>query len=134
MIRYIHQNPYKAGTVKSVDEYTFSSYNDYKTKENIMTDVDFALSIMDQETFLKYNNEISNSECLDVDEKVFRLSDPDAQKLIYKVSKCKSAIDFQMLEEKQRDSYIKKLKEHGLSIRQISRLTGVSFAIVRRIQ
>ena len=29
VLRYIHQNPVKAGIVKSIDDYLFSSYNNY---------------------------------------------------------------------------------------------------------
>ena len=29
-IRYIHQNPVKAGMVEKIDEYEYSSYNEYK--------------------------------------------------------------------------------------------------------
>jgi len=57
----------------------------------------------------------------------------DAKEIIYKISKCENAEDFLVLNDEKRDEYIKKLREKGLSIRQISRLTGVSFGIVRRI-
>jgi predicted transposase YdaD len=68
-----------------------------------------------------------------IDERDFRLSDIDAKRVIQKISKCENATEFQALEKKQRDKYIKRLKEKGLSIRQISRLTGISFAIVRKL-
>ena len=67
-----------------------------------------------------------------IDEQKFRLSDADAKEIIRKISKCESAIEVQHLEQKQRDKYLKKMREKGLSIRQISRLTGVSFNIVRK--
>ena len=37
------------------------------------------------------------------------------------------------LSNEEEDECIKKMKQKGLSIRQISRLTGISFAIVRNI-
>jgi len=133
VLRYIHQNPVKANLVKSVEEYRFSSYNDYINDNNELVDIDFALSIMGKDEFKRFNNETNDEICLDFDEKEFRLSDIDARETIQKISKCKNATDFQALEVKQRNKYIKKLKEKGLSIRQISRLTGISFAIVRRL-
>jgi transposase len=48
------------------------------------------------------------------------------------VSNCNNATEFQALEIKYRDQYIKKMKEEGLSIRQISRLVGISFGILRK--
>ena len=40
--------------------------------------------------------------------------------------------ELQLLERARRDEYIKKLRKHGLSIRQISRLTGISKGVIVR--
>jgi len=132
VLRYIHQNPIKAGLYKKIDEYQFSSYNDYISGDSQLVDMDFAFSLIDKDWFSEFHKENNDDKCLDINEKNFRLSDIDAIKVIRTVSKCESATEFQILEKSQRDKYIKKLKEKGLSIRQISRLTGVSFAIVRK--
>ena len=132
VLRYIHQNPIKAGLYKKIDEYQFSSYNDYISGDSQLVDMDFAFSLIDKDWFSEFHKENNDDKCLDINEKNFRLSDIDAIKVIRTVSTCESATEFQILEKSQRDKYIKKLKEKGLSIRQISRLTGVSFAIVRK--
>ena len=49
------------------------------------------------------------------------------------MSKCENATEFQALSQSYRDIYIKKFKQKGLSIRQISRLTGISKGIVEKI-
>ena len=41
--------------------------------------------------------------------------------------------EFQILERAHRDEYIKKFRKHGLSIRQISRLTGISKGVIEKI-
>ena len=41
--------------------------------------------------------------------------------------------ELQLLERARRDEYIKKLRKHGLSIRQISRLTGISKSVIEKI-
>ena len=133
VLRYIHQNSVKAGIVKTIDQYKYSSYNDYINNEKGIVDIEFALSMLSKESFVAFNNESCNDVCLDLNSKEFRINDVDAQKVLKKVSKCDNATEFQQIEQKQREKYIKKLKENGLSIRQISRLTGVSFAIVRKI-
>ena len=133
VLRYIHQNPIKADIVKSIDDYRFSSYNDYIDEESEIVDFDYALSLMKKEEYILFNNEKNDDVCLDIDPKEFRINDSDARKIIKKVSKCNNATEFQELSQEKRDKYIRKLKERGLSIRQISRLTGVSFAIVRKI-
>ena len=132
VIRYIHQNPVKVGKCKSVDEYQYSSYKDYTEGNSNLTDTKFALNMMDIKNFIEFNNEENEDKCLE-DEEHFRLSDNEAQTIIFKVSKCKNIAEFQTLDTKKRNLYIKKLKEKGLSIRQISRLTGVSKGIVERI-
>ena len=130
VLRYIHQNPLKVGF--NIDEYEFSSYNEYIQKGNLV-DTEFALSLLTNEQFISFNNKVNEDCCLDIDELKFRISDNDARKIIKEVSNCNDASEFLVLETAERDSYIEKLKKEGLSIRQISRLTGVSFGIVRRL-
>ena len=132
VLRYIHQNPIKASIVESIGEYLYSSYNEYIEGESSLIDIDFVDSMLSKESFIEFNNEASNDICLDVDEQKFRLSDNDAREIIRKISKCENTTEFQALDPKDRDKYISKFKSKGLSYRQISRLTGISFAIVRK--
>ena len=55
-----------------------------------------------------------------------------AKAIIRKCSKCDTVADFQLLNPKKRDEYISLIKEKGISIRQISRLTGVSYYVVQK--
>ena len=66
------------------------------------------------------------------DTKATRLNDADAKEVIRAVSKCKSAAEFQTLEQGLRSQHIKHLRERGLSIRQISRLTGTSKGLTEK--
>ena len=43
---------------------------------------------------------------------------------------CNNMSELQLLEITRRDECIKELRKHGLSIRQISRLTGISKGII----
>ncbi|MBQ3023380.1 MAG: transposase [Clostridia bacterium] len=132
VLRYIHQNPIKAGIVEKIDEYEYSSYNEYVIGESSLLDMEFVYSILSKEKFEEFNKEITEDVCLDVEELNFRLSDNDAMKIVKEVSKCENATEFQTLDPNNRDKYIRRLKKRGLSYRQISRLTGISFAIVRK--
>jgi REP element-mobilizing transposase RayT len=129
VIRYIHQNPIKAGICKNIDGYKFSSYNEYINKPNLVN-VDFCLGIIDKEQFIEFNNEFNDDICLDIRDNDFRLTDDEALKIIWKICKCKSVSDFQKFDKIKRNYYIEKLYKHGLSIRQISRLAGLSRKIV----
>ena len=50
-----------------------------------------------------------------------------------KLTACDSTADFQKLTLNDRDKAILELRDRHLSLRQISRLTGVSMMIIRRI-
>lgn len=132
-LRYIHQNPVKAGIVKKVGEYPYSSYNCYMNpKINSLVDVEFALNMMSRQQFKEFHSEVSRGHYLDIRERPVRLTDEQAKEIIRKISKCKNTTEFQLLEIKTRNFYIEKLRKEGLSIRQISRLTGVSKGIVEK--
>lgn len=133
VLRYIHQNPIKAGIVKNIDQYKYSSYNDYIDNSNCIIDTEFALSLIRKEYFAEFNNEPNNDVCLEIEERNFRLSDMEAKKIIKKISKCDNTTEFQELKVEKRDKYIGELLEQGLSIRQINRLTGISKGLVERI-
>ena len=132
VLRYIHQNPVKAGIVQNIDNYRFSSYNDYMDEESDIVDYDFIFSMMKKAEFLTFNNEKNDDICLDIDLKGFRINDNDARNIIKKVSKCDNVTEFQELSQEKRDKFIKKLRQEGLSIRQIERLTGINRNAIQR--
>ena len=133
VIRYIHQNPLKAGIVEKVDEYRYSSYNEYINDRNELIDKEFIYGMISKEGFIEYNKEFSEEKCLDIEDYTFRISDEDAKKIIVKITGCQNTTELQLYSNEERSKYIKKMKSKGLSIRQISRLTGISFAVVRNI-
>ncbi|MBE6083282.1 MULTISPECIES: transposase [Tissierellales] len=137
VLRYIHQNPIKAGIETNISKYPWSSYNEYLGKENIC-DIKFALDFFADEKkravdlFKKFNSEENDDKCFEY-EKDGRIDDIEAAKLIEKTAKVENPNQVQNCEKEKRDKIIKELKNGGLSIRQIERLTGISFAVIRRI-
>ena len=133
LLRYIHQNPTKAKICKRIDNYAYSSYLAYLGGSDFV-DTDYILQFCTSEEFVGLNNEEVTAECLDISDKaIVRVTDEQAKEIIRKVAKCNNISDFQRLETSQRDKYLKKLREKGISIRQLSRLTGVSFSIIRNV-
>lgn len=128
VLRYIHQNPIKAGLCNKTDAYKYSSYIDYLGDQHFV-DTEFVFSMISKDEFLDFHNEDNSDICMEIEEH-FRLTDEEAKKIIYKISKCKTITDFQALDKTKRNLYIRKLHLQGLSVRQISRLTGVSKKIV----
>ena len=88
VIRYIHQNPVKAGICRNIDGYKFSSYNEYINNATLI-DTDFCLGIIDKEQFIEFNNEFNDDVCLDISNNDFRLNDDEALKIILKTCRCK---------------------------------------------
>lgn len=132
VLRYIHQNPIKAGIAKRVESYAYSSYGEYLNATHIV-DKDYVMELTTIEEFVGLHRETVDVCCLDVSEKaVVRVTDEQARALIKKISRCENVADFQSLDAITRDKYLKKLREKGVSIRQLSRLTGISFSIVRK--
>lgn len=137
VIRYIHQNPLKAGINDNIADYRWSSYSDYFWNKGI-TDTDFALQIFDDKNeskaaalFEEFNAVVNDDICLEYEEK-YRIDDDEAREIIKRVSRIMNINEIQSLGYERRNEIIKELKEkEGLSIRQICRLTGISFNIVR---
>lgn len=132
VLRYIHQNPVKAEICKNIEDYEYSSYREYIDR-NWIVDTDFVLDIMPLEEFVSYNHKENTDKCLEIEDKqITRLTDEQAQYIIELCSGCKNATEFQKLSKTDRDKYLEEFKNKGLSIRQASRLTGVSVALVRK--
>ncbi len=137
VLRYIHQNPVKAGVSRKVAEYQWSSYSEYIKKQKLI-DAEFALNMFSVkketavERFIQYNNELNADLCLEIEEK-HRLTDAEARNIIKQKYNLGNATDLQKLDIAARNGILKELKEkYGLSIRQIERLTGINRGVVTR--
>ena len=137
VIRYIHQNPIKAGISKTVLEYSWSSYNEYVGRVG-MIDVEFALGMFSCDKkkaidlFKKYSTEQNEDKCLENEEKL-RVSDNEAKAYFLQMGLVNIS-ELQQLEKHERNRIIKSLKcIDGVTIRQLSRLTGISKSVIDRI-
>ena len=130
VIRCIHQNPVKAQLAGSVEDYRWSSYNDYVRRKSRLTNTSLALKMMLRDRFLKFNNETCSETCLEITPP--RISDKIALEMIKRVLNCDTVKEFQQLDTQERKFGLARLKQEGLSIRQISRLTRIGKGIVER--
>ncbi len=132
VLRYIHFNPVKAGLTKRPDEYTYSSYTCYFGEENFV-DTEKAFSYMPKEMLLEFHNAGCWDTCMDMPEAVMpRLTEEQATAEMRRITKCDSSAEFQALPRDKRDKMIAKMKTKGLSIRQISRLTGETYYVIQK--
>lgn len=98
-----------------------------------LIDSGFVLGMIGKEEFLRYNTERNDDRCLDVAETTKQpITDEEAERLMQKFARCRNATEFQSLPTEQRNLALRSLLESGASIRQVSRITGVSIGIVRK--
>ena len=132
-LRYILRNPVKAGLCKYAKDYEYSNYKDYVSSKNVLSDTEKGMSLIGKENFEEYINTDNSDSCLEIETKEnIRITDEKAKKIIHKKTKCDSVSEFQEIPKAKRDKLLRLLKEQGLSIRQISRLTGTPKGVVER--
>lgn len=131
VLRYIHQNPLKAGFASSIEQYQWSSMLEYMNRSKVV-DAGFALRLFDGDrekavgSFIQFCKVANDDLCLEVEEKQ-HLSDKEARYVIREVCRVENLTEMQKLDKIIRNSYLKILKEeYRLSIRQIARLTGIN--------
>lgn len=130
VLRYIHQNPLKAGLVKNIESYKWSSYNEFTGKKET-TGIDFTLKLFHKdreqaiENFKEFHREITKDVCLDIKERK-RFTDEEAKELVKKICNITNSVEMQKMNQEERNEYLKRLKNEGLSTRQIARITGIS--------
>jgi len=131
VLRYIHQNPVKSSIVNSLF-YKYSSYREY-INGGVFADVDIILNMIDMDEFIEFHKCENEDAFLENESSDFRLNDADVMKIILRMSKCRNVEDFIKLDKDVKIKFVKKLKKKGLPIKQISRLTGISYIRVRDI-
>ncbi len=137
VLRYIHQNPVKAGITKNLEDYLWSSYDEYIGNPRIV-DTDFPLSLFSEDKaraidlFKGYVNEKSAEDCLEYKWRA-AIADADIIGCLRELGFANGS-DVQKLNKNQRDDVIKKMKEvPGITIRQLARITGITKSSIGRI-
>ena len=132
VLRYIHLNPVKAAICLDPSGYQYSSYHAYLDGKDDLVDTHLALEMIGKAGFEKFHHEENDDTCLEHEIKK-RLTDEEAQSLIKDVTGFSSPGLIQTLALSERNDALRKLKQEQLSIRHISRLTGISKMIVERV-
>ena len=131
VLRYIYQNPVKAGLCKKPMDYKWSSY-DALAGTPPLCDCEKAMELLPDGELQTFVEEVAEEQFLDV-ACDFRLNDRDAAALIKSVCHIENLPDFQQLTPKQQQDFIRCLHGKHCSIRQLVRLTGVTKGQIERI-
>ena len=139
LLRYIHQNPLKAGMVDAVGKYEFSSWSEYKDKESTLFPICDTRSVLNR---IPYNelSELVNEPlpeevaCLDMeDTSKSRPSDDQVMRLIKEKTGATNSSAFQHLPDDIKKSILIELKGKKASLRQLERLTGIGKSMISRM-
>lgn len=144
VIRYIHNNPVKAGIVQNPEQYKWSSYNSYlyshKPELNIV-DTQFILSILDNgqktaiQEFKNFSMELDEREFLDI-EQVNAWMEEEGKYYLEEYLKKRwpgENLEDLMNKEETRTEIIVELKTNTrLSVRTIAALLGINRGVVQR--
>lgn len=131
VLRYIHQNPVKAGLSAVPQAYRWSSYRDY-AGEPEHADTAFALSLMGQSELLEFFRRQAEDVCLDVKEQPLRVTEEEAERRFLRAVRGGKAA-FATLAEPEAIEILQQLKQGGVSLRQMNRITGMSENVIRRM-
>ena len=88
--------------------------------------------MMGRAEFEAYTAADNDDTCMDIDGADRRLTDPEARELIRKVRGLTSPQGMQFLADEKRDRFLAELNEQGIALRQLERLTGVSYGVIRK--
>jgi REP element-mobilizing transposase RayT len=131
VIRYIHQNPIKAAICDHPAQYQYSSYKDYF--DNDLIDSSIVRSIVNDAFFLSFNCAENDDQCMDIDDERPRMKDERAANIMQRLSGCSNVTQFQQLDVKVRDEVLYDMWSAGVSVSQASRVTGISYGVIRRV-
>ncbi len=134
LMRYIHQNPVKAGITKEVRDYQWSSWGEYEGNS-------LAAKICDQTPVIKrlgrenlydyVNLPVLERNIMDVDYKHGdKRTDEEVKSMLEEISGLPCPSDIKKLGKVQRNHILKQACDNGANPRQIARITGISYGVV----
>ncbi len=138
-LAYIHNNPVKANICRYPTEYKWSSCNAYYGKKNILIDLILAFSIAGSKDSLHH---YFAKESYYFDDKLFEndhreskhfFTDEKALEVFKATTKLPSTSAVESLCRVERNRFVRKLREKGLTVKQVARLMDISETTVKRL-
>ena len=135
-VRYIHFNPVKDRVSKSC-EYRWSSYGDYLAGSGL-TETALVLEVFDGiARFVEFHDLSHLDFAFSAHREQWprtRLSDNEALQIAREALGAQSLAELASLEKSQRNEGVARLRQLGLSARQVERVTGIGRGIVERVE
>lgn len=136
LIRYIHQNPMAAGLTDDVASYHWSSWNEYETAGNGIQSVCSTKTVLsrmplDELRELVFDPLPKTTMILDFDSGNSIKTDEEMKEFFSSLYGLEHPLNLQLYSRDRQNDILRAAKEFGGSIRQLVRLTGISFTIIR---
>lgn len=130
VLRYICQNPVKAGLINTPFDYRWLGCGRVTTDDPLVDDPGELID-MSRGDLLSFVGQPCQSEHLE-DTGMKRLTDREAVERLCALCKCSAAQEIGGWNEEQQEKAIQIAHKNGVSIRQISRLTAISKAKIEK--
>ena len=136
LLQYIHQNPVAAGMTANVSSYPWSSCHEYERAGSGIQDIcstGHVLSRMPIQELREHVNTLlpKTDSILDFDTGNNYMTDDEVKAFIsdtYGID----PFNIQLLSKDKRNEILREAKDLGATYRQLVRLTGLSYAIIRK--
>ena len=134
VLRYILQNPIKAGLEQHMGEYPYSSFKAYAGVPDGLTDTGFAFGyIEDGKRMVEFLKAASSEKALDVDPPKSRVLDADVISRVDEFVGEAGKASFAELEKPLQRVCVQRMIRHGATIRQVADATGLPKSNVARM-
>jgi len=139
LLRYIHQNPLKAGIVQNVSDYPWSSWQEYIGKTPAALSLSATNAVLKRISIdnLRELVETPLSDdvmILDIDDNPrITIGDQEVRQYLLDHFQISKPLEIQALDKEQRNQILHSLLDLGAGLRQLSRLTGVTYGVINKL-
>ena len=134
VLRYILQNPIKAGLEQHMGEYPYSSFKAYAGNPDGLTDTGFALGyIEDRNRLVEFLKAVNREKALDIEPPKSRVSDAEVFSRVNEFVGEAGKASFAELEKPLQRACVQQMIQHGASIRQVAAATGLPKSNIARM-
>lgn len=143
LVRYIHQNPVKAGICQTAEQHPWNSWNEIRCAAGQPVSVPVA-GICDKEMLFRITDfaDLDNmvhapvpdkDNCIDIDNVRVRIKDDTVRCILVEVCGTDNPSDLSAVDAELQSQAVVRCLSEGASINQLSRITGINRRILNRL-
>ena len=139
LLRYIHQNPLKAGIVQNVSDYPWSSWQEYTGETPAALSLSATNAVLKRISIDNLRDLVETPlsddvTILDIDDNPhITIGDQEVRLYLLDHFQISKPLNIQALDKEQRNHILLALLDLGAGFRQISRITGVPYGVIHRL-